>query len=253
MAKVVVYVRFFHQDKHYFNHFMNFYLDLGVYKICINVNYRFPEDKEKYEEFLNFVKTSKYAEHLVITTGPNSESIAELNHVKAAQQSAIDLCDLDTDFIIPADSDEFHQFPDTLPNIINMMNDEKIDYLDGQTFEKVSADGSCPPILEGKSLFQQFPRWNHKLFCCPKIGIIRARYAHHLCVGHHMLDAKLALAKKKCIETHHFRWNFQGKDRVENWIRTWRIPHYNGWKDIPKYAKMLECYYNDLLLYDPDL
>jgi hypothetical protein len=252
MAKVVVYVRFFHQDKHYFTHFMNYYLDLGVYKICVNVNYRFEEDKAKYEAFLHYVKTSRYAEHLVITTGPNGELVTESKHVKAAQESAIALCDLDTDFIIPADSDELHQFPDTLPNIIKMMNDEKIDYLDGQTLEKVSVDGSCPPVLEGISLFQQFPRWNHKLFRCPKIGIIRAQYAHYLSVGHHMIEPNLNLAKKHCIETHHFRWNYQGRDRVENWIRTWRNPKYTGWKDMVKYARMLECYCNDLLFYNPN-
>jgi hypothetical protein len=217
--KIYVYVRFFHQDKHYFHHFMKYYLALGVDKICVNVNYRFAEDKDKYEDFLRFVETSEYIDKLLITTGPNSELIAELKHVKATQESAIALCDQERDFIIPADSDELHQYPDILPNLVKMMNDEKLDYLDGPSIEKVSVDGSCPPIVEGTSLFQQFPRWNHRLFACPKITLIRAKYAHHLGVGHHMLDKKFELVKKKCTETHHFRWNLQGKDRVENSYR----------------------------------
>jgi len=249
--KVYVYVRFFHQDKHYFHHFMEYYFGLGVDKICVNVNYRFAEDKDKYEEFLHFVQTSPYAEKLVITTGPNSELISELKHVKSAQESAIALCDIEKDFIIPADSDELHQYPDTLPNLMKMMQDENIDYLDGPTIEKISVDGTCPPVVEGVSLFQQFPRWNHKLFCCPKIGLIKARHVHHLGVGHHMVDKKLELVKKKCIESHHFRWNLQGKDRVENWLKTWRTPNCAGWKDIPKYERMLACFSNNLLYYNP--
>jgi len=248
MPKCILYVRFTHYDKHLFNHFMKHYLNLGVYKICININYRFEEDKTDYENFVEFVNSSEYINNLVITLGPNNDTVAEGVHCTIAKKSALALCDLNEDFVIPADSDEFHKYPDTLENLMIMMVKNNIDYLTGHTYEKVSQDGFCKNVDSNIDIFEQFPNVNNKLFVASKIGLIKSNIADLLGVGHHYLNNK-KLTCKNGVQTHHFRWTLESKKRVENWIKLWKNPLCQGWKDISKYEKILELYNCNLLEY----
>ncbi len=57
------------------------------------------------------------------------------------------------------------------------------------------------------------------------------------------------LEKKKLLTvTNHFRWNLQGKKRLENWIKLWNNEKYYGWKDIDKYNLILNAYNSNNLL-----
>jgi hypothetical protein len=169
---------------------------------------------------------------------------------------------IEEDYIIPSDSDEFQEFPDTLENILKIMKKEDLYYLDGCTKERVSESGQVIMIEKDKDIFEQFPKFNNKLFCQPKIGLIKAKYFKYMGVGHHGIgytgseylsneDKKYIFTKsKRIVSTNHFRWNMQGKTRIEKWIILFKDKNYKGWSDIDKYKKMLDVFNSNLLDYN---
>jgi len=258
MTKIFVCSRFTHYDDFLFEHFMKYYLKLGVYKFLINFNYKFDKDKENFELFLENVKNSPYNNYIIYNIGPNTEKLFETPNIEMLKKLVNDNVNLEEDYIIPADSDEFQEFPDTLENIIQMMKENHYSYLNGCTKERISETGEIIMVEKDKDIFEQFPKFNDSLFVHPKIGIIKAKYFHYTGVGHHHISLnptatdfeKEELSKSKHISTtNHFRWNLQGKIRLENWYKMWLDENFTGWKDIKKCEKMLTVFNQNLLEY----
>jgi hypothetical protein len=65
MSKVYVCSRFTHYDEFLFEHFMNYYLKMGVYKFLINFNYKLENDKEDFEKFIEYIKNSEYIDKII--------------------------------------------------------------------------------------------------------------------------------------------------------------------------------------------
>jgi hypothetical protein len=258
MSKVYVCSRFTHYDDFLFEHFMNYYLKLGVYKFLINFNYKLENDNEDFKKFVEYVKNSEYIDKIIYNIGPNLENLNETGNIIMIKQLIIDNTNLDKDYIIPADSDEFQEFPDTLENILTLMEIEELSYLNGYTKERVSESGEVKMVEKDKDIFLQFPKYNNKLFSQSKIGIIRAKYFHYTGVGHHYiniesiknLEDKIKLCKNKRLSiTNHFKWNLQGKNRLQYWYNLWDNKNYKGWKDLEKCKKMLDVFNSNLLNY----
>lgn len=234
---------------------MKYYLSLGVLKFLINFNYRFEESKAEFDDFIDYVKTSEYSQYILYNIGPNELGSNEQSNI-GMLKTLVRQHTSENDYVIPADSDEFHQYahpPQSLPDVITMMSTNNIAYMVGATCERISDDGSVIPVQDDLDLFNQFPKHNPKLFVMPKISIIQAKYYQYIGVGHHYIDKKhvdtLSLVSTRQGVTHHFRWNLQGKMRIENWIKLWTNEGYKGWKDVSKYEKMLRVFETNLIEY----
>jgi hypothetical protein len=255
--RIFVCTRFTHYDVFLFEHFMKYYLNLGVYKFLLNLNYKMEHDQVNFENFLEYIKNSSYIKHIIYNIGPNVV-LNETCNINMLNDLVNKNVNLEEDYIIPADSDEFQEFSDTLENVIKTMTYNNYSYLDGCTKERVSENGEVIMVETDKNIFEQFPKYNHHLFCQPKIGIIKAKYFKYVDIGHHSVSLnrceteqeKEELSKSKRVTiTNHFRWNLQSKVRMENWIKLWSNENYHGWKDITKYKKMLNVFNSNLLEY----
>lgn len=243
---IYVVSRFTVSDKDIFDHFINYYLNLGVYKFIINFNYKLYEDEIKINNFI-IDCINKYKDIIIYSNGPNGMDISEVKNIDQLKLLVLNNTSHD-DFVIPADSDEFHEFD--LP--LNELVIKDIDYIKGSTNERITNDGTIKPIVDNINIFEQFPKINNKLFCHPKISLIRAKYFYMLGVGHHNIDIKYNLhCYNISSKTNHFRWNLQGQERMLNWIKLWESEKYKGWADINKYKKQLEIMEtNNLLEYN---
>lgn len=254
MARIFVAVRFTHTDRCFFLHFMKYYLSLGVNLFLINFNYRFDENKCAFDDFIGYVNTSEYLQYIRYNIGPNTLETAEGGNINMLKELVKEHA-CENDYIIPADSDEFHKYSaisESLIDLITMMSTNNITYIHGPTCERISDDGSVIPIKEDIDIFIQFPKNNPKLFVQPKVSIIHAKYYRYIGVGHHYIEKatidKLSIVTKYGSITHHFRWNLQGKERITNWIKLWSNSTV-GWKDIKKYEKMLAIFETNLIEY----
>ena len=64
-----------------------------------------------------------------------------------------------------------------------------------------------------------------------------------------MIDNKYNLIKLTASYTNHFKWNLNGKKRIENWHTIFNNDKYNGWKDSSKYQKMIDAFNSNLKTY----
>jgi hypothetical protein len=244
--KIIVCSRISSNDIYLIDHFIKYYLNLKVDHFFINFNSKIPDDN--LEKIINYV-SNKYSEYITFNIGPNGDGIIEINEESNINmlKKLVDKNLSIGDYVIPADSDEFHEYPKDLHEMIQKL--DKIDYLYGNTNERISENGDIIPIQENIDIFKQFPKWNNNLFCCPKISLIKAEHFNKTGVGHHYINNKYNLNGDRCTVTNHFRWNLQGKKRIERWIEIFSSNKYIGWSDIDKYKKMLDVFNTNLLNY----
>ena len=152
MTKIYVCSRFTHFDNFMFNHFVKYYLKLGVFKFLINFNYKLENDKADFEIFLESIKSSPYIQHIVYNIGPNSESKNESGNIEMLYKLVNENVNLE-DYIIPADSDEFQEFSDSLENIIELIKTDNYSFLCGCTKERVSESGKVTMVVEDKERY----------------------------------------------------------------------------------------------------
>jgi len=230
---------------------MKYYKSLGASGFFSNINYRLECDREKFEPFVERVKQA-YPE-IIFNTGPNEIDQPEVKNIERIYQlmkSSV----TENSYIIPADADEFHQYPfETLENNIRYLKDSQFLYIKGFTLERVSATGNLTNIDPHLDIFEQYPGSNKYLFSKPKISLVSNLYMYRQAgVGHHDffhgVDAEIrkAIADRTSI-THHFRWNKQGRDRTGKWHSLFSNQEWKGWSLPEETRKRLKMYEMNLL------
>lgn len=63
-----------------------------------------------------------------------------------------------TDWIVWADIDEFHAFPEPLDSLIPRWTADGSSIVRGRMIDRVASDGSLPPFDPDRSIFEQYPR-----------------------------------------------------------------------------------------------
>jgi hypothetical protein len=256
-VNVFVCSRFNHNDMHFFEHFMEHYLSLGVTNFLMNFNCKIYDEIDNLNQFIQYIQTSEYSKYIKFSVGPNIEAPNETENLQMLYMLVERYATQPNSFVIPADADEFVCFPQNLNEIIQGMIENGYSHIQGETKERIASDGSCPPLMPKIDIFSQFPKINPNLFVKPKVGLIKANYFKYTGVGHHQIRIPDDINEQEVIkpmlsqspihsETNHFRWNLQGKKRMECWLKIWGNPAYLGWKDLAHYKKMIEIYEGNL-------
>ena len=63
----------------------------------------------------------------------------------------------DVDWVIHPDSDEFFQFPASLPELLSRMDESGINAAQGFLIDRLSSDGTIKDVSKDNSIFDQFP------------------------------------------------------------------------------------------------
>jgi hypothetical protein len=177
----------------------------------------------------------------------------------------------DVSYVIPADSDEFHEFftsksisrvrweqqvcgginYNCLSEAVNYMNEYHLDACAGNTVERIN--NTITKINSNINIFDQFPLQNNKLPSLAKVGLVRKEYFHKIGHGHHFSPKGLVI-KNNNIElhnaTHHFRWSEERKKKLQMWIDRFSHSKWKGWKNTDTRIKHLNIFNNNLLTYE---
>lgn len=244
--KVYVCVRFNPLDSYIIDHFIKYYKNLGVYKLFVNFNYKLGTDDEFNEFVSNTIK--KYEDFIIYNIGPNGINTSEERNILKLRELVEQNADLDNDFIITADSDEFVEFIgyNQIDSVLKMMSIENLDFIKGSTRERIHESGNLVKVVDNIDIFKQFSKFNNFLFTLPKVSIIKSKYYKYTSVGHHCIN-NIELKGKYGSITHHFRWSIQGFEKTKNWLSIMKDLKYTGWKGIKKYEKIIEIYSKNLL------
>jgi len=253
MNKTPVYVAFrlAPDDELMLPSFIKYYKALGVSGFFSNLNYRLECDREGFERFIERVRQA-YPE-IIFNVGPNDIGQPETSNIEQIYELMKNNIP-ENSYIIPADADEFHQYPmDTLEDNIDYLKQHEFLYIGGATLEKVSETGSLISVDPQLDIFEQFPGSNRFLYIMHKISLVSSLHMYRRAgVGHHGFsheadkEIKKMIADKKSI-THHFRWTEQGKIRAEKWHSLFTDNRWKGWSQPEQTRKRLKMYDMNLL------
>lgn len=235
-------VKTYQAEAHLIEHFIDYYQKLGIDGIIAVFSYFSKELEEGFEKFVEAI-TKKYSINYINAGYLNSDNSATKILKNLAKNS-------DADYIIPADTDEFHEYPfGSLKETAKYMQEKQLSYLSGHTIERISKDGTCIPVVADLNIFDQFPNYNQNLFVMPKISILdKETYLLSGC-GHHYIDNKYNRTSEKITKTHHFRWSEQNKTITQNWVKIYKDRNFEGWKSVELAEKRLCAFDSNLAEY----
>jgi hypothetical protein len=253
MNKTPVYVAFrlAPDDECMLPNFIKYYKSLGVTGFFSNLNYRLESDRQGFESFVGRV-SNMYPE-IAYNIGPSNIEAPEVKNIEQVYE-LMKASIPENSYIIPADADEFHQYPfELLDDNINYLKQNACLYILGSTLERVSATGDLVNVDPQVDIFEQCPNSNKYLFSMPKISLLsnldmylRAGVGHH--GFYHGADAELKKTfAGKLSTTHHFRWTRQGKIRTEKWLKLFTDDRFRGCKLPDDALKRLKMYDLNLL------
>ncbi len=166
------------------------------------------------------------------------------DHVRVRQDRARQIqkyCD-PSDWVINADCDEFHVFPNNLRHVLDYCDDQGFDYVHGTFVDRIAADGSLPVLDESRSVWEQF-----ELGCHITRNVLMARVdkvpaskaAVKLDGGYHQVLGRTYRCCHYEVEVHHFKWDSEVLNRMK-----WRmeVANHKDYRWACPEAQRLEAY-----------
>lgn len=267
-----------HDDEHLIDHFMKYYQSIGIVHFgCIIGYYVHGLDEEntkteyaKLEKFYqNFIKNYPLVKVKYIPVQVNDARTATWIEILKEMSPTIK-------YIIPADSDELHDYIDDpdyvkkqygikacnpvlkqLNDVVAHLENNKLDYITSCSMERVPEDGTVKEVSAEVNIFKQFNYQNNKLFLQPKISLINRDILQLLQLGAHQISKenieKFALKSERLSITHHFRWSKEGRIKIGKWYERHSSDEWRGWKGAAVTKKKLETFDHNLNTYDPTI
>lgn len=139
------------------------------------------------------------------------------------------------EWIVYSDVDEFHEYPDSLHNIIRYCEEQGYEYVQGLLLDRVAADGSLP-MLNDRPLHEQFPvgaQITQGVRGGDPRKVVLARSRVKIAAGQHFTKAGYGapLSELK-VTVHHFRWDSEAPSNLAYMVNMlshtkaeWHVEH----------------------------
>ena len=199
------------------HHWFAYYHSLGVDKFIVAVgdfiNPNLPNSfKEEFRDIKN-LKVVRVSERFR-RTGYEGDDKEEIRKRYCRRH----------DWIIPADPDEFVQFPDKLTSIIAQMQIKRCNHVVGYLVDRIAQDGQLTQDVKNKSLWEQYPLEvdisQRLVKCwCRKLVFVRGNVplgagAHYIKERRNNFFFKNRLLRDDC-NVHHFKWRASLREALE--------------------------------------
>lgn len=161
------------------------------------------------------------------------------------------------EWLIHADADEFHWYPQPLDQMIAECRKNGWDAIQGVFTDRITADGNLAVVQEEEKIYDQFPvlaNLNNVWFDIksnPASGVVKMMaYKHGLVTtrgGHQIINRKANYAfgmdlthHKKVLDTsfrescpyqvHHFKWHSEIIPKLKRRVNTYKQAGYSWWR-----------------------
>jgi hypothetical protein len=201
------------QHFHLLRPFVNHYRSYGVQRFIINLHFDIHYAPNTFDSYRSLAEKelSEIGLTLHSVYACPFDAMAIRRHHDRLQST------INSKWFISADIDEFHEYPDSVANVINFMESNGQDYMCGGLVDRLARTG-FPPFEAGSSLWKQFPLgtdltrsilrgWVDK--------VMLSRAGLRLMPGHHRLHpGQTALAFPGAQPVHHFKWDISVVERL---------------------------------------
>jgi hypothetical protein len=120
--------------------------------------------------------------------------------------------------IVWADFDEFHEFPQPLSEIVDLMYFKDISVIGGKFVDRVSRSGQLQPVLDGIPIWSQFPigcNFSLKVLKASDKKVILTHPNVKLTPGNHgVYGTEFVNWWPQRLPVHHFKWDSSIIDRL---------------------------------------
>ncbi len=220
-------------------HFFDFYKRHGVAEFYIILQSN-SGDKNRVAEARNILREFNITEKFTWMDDYHSPQLYRYLRRAAADMRK-------TDWMIPADLDEFHNFPVPAKEFLKECDTRGINCVKGRLLDKVAKDGELKTIKKGIPIDRQFP------FCADitkelakgNTGKITA-FKKPLIPGegHHSIFKKKwrAAYHEQMIDSHHFKWDSLAPFRLEKRYRYYSEKKIGWYGESERVYRYLETY-----------
>jgi len=182
-----------------------------------------------------------------------------LNHVRRFQERnrAIAQYCSDSDWIVNADIDEFHEYPLPLPEMVRECERSQFAYVKGTIVDRIAANGSLPE-LNPKDLWQQFPlrtRITKNILGANDQKVALSRAFVRTSPGHHCVHPEDEEFKHswRSVNVHHFKWDSDVVPRLRARIEDLRRECRNWYSESQAFLDYLDANGGSIPVNDPRL
>jgi hypothetical protein len=183
-------------------HFVDYYLSLGVDSFIIAIDERVPGIWARTETIAAKLPAKI---QLVPASERHRETGVEANNKEETRRRFVP----PDDWMIPADLDEFIQFPCPLPQLIAEMEAANATFIAGYFSDRLADQGVLAKTQPHPSIWAQFPLEapvSEMLVQCRCQKVTLCRGNCELSSGHHQVIApSFPLMPRRCL-IHHFKW-----------------------------------------------
>ena len=209
-------------------HFIRHYRELGVEEFDFVLHLLTPDAPFREEAMDVLADYGIEPAELLIGQWNGYRGTQYLNTVKARHPEA---------WFVVADSDEFHLYPDALPQIIAYAEQQDQDFVTGCLLDRISQTGELTPVISDSSIWAQFPVAGFISF--PMMGanpfkITLCRGKAKLSEGQHgiVIEGKEHPVWNDVVaQVHHFKWTADLAERMQVRIDNIAAGH---WEDAFK-------------------
>jgi hypothetical protein len=189
-------------DNSLLKHFVSYYKSIGVESFIVAIDERVPNIWSSTEAIASTLSADI---RLVPVSERQKLTGVESNNKEEMREKYV----LPEDWVIPADLDEFIQFPVPLPQVIREMKRCNATFINGRFSDRLSHTGKLVPTTPETSIWQQYPLEARVSFGLVKCWCTKVTLARGDCIltsGHHnVLFPCKPLVTRKCV-IHHFKW-----------------------------------------------
>lgn len=183
-------------------HFVAHYRALGVEAFAIAVHEQRPGLRGEIEELARPLGAG--IELLPVSERQQRTGVEGWNKEELRQRIA-----MPGDWLIPADLDEFIQFPAPLPQLIAQMEESGTTHVMGEFRDRIASDGRLTETTAEPALWEQYPLecdFSARLVRCLCTKVVLCRGDCALGSGHHFVTNGARALRGPGVVVHHFKW-----------------------------------------------
>lgn len=161
------------------------------------------------------------------------------------------------DWFVLADLDEFQLWPNNTRSLLEEIDRDGYQYVEGCVIDRLAADGAFPPIRSDVSIWKQFPLAGSLTYpltrgAIQKVAAVKGNLT--LAGGQHMaLGGRGYPRERLYIPVHHFKWTEGVYGRLVDRVKFFQSTRQRFWEHFDSSARYIEAHGGRINISDPEL
>jgi hypothetical protein len=221
------------------------YRSIGIESFFVNLNLASEQDpaREQVEAI-----TRRFGCGIASVTVGNWKLVLQQQYLRQREQYP-------SDWFLLADHDEFQVYPAPIQDVIADCG--RWDYIRGCMIDRIARDGSFPPLVDDRPVWEQFPlggMLTPRILAGDPRKVVAVRGPVVLLPGnHHAIEGKPCPSRDYYIPIHHFKWIAGIEEKLRLRREEFQIGGFKNWTESARFVEYYRQTGGRIQLDDPNL